>query len=498
MEDLALSLPARPCEPAADVAHLLTWTWVHATWVGLSAAVLVAALLALIPADRVRLRYGVVFAGLLCPPAAAAATLLREWLGADHELWVLVSDAEGGFASLASGAGLALDGAWTFLDLARQRVSAWLAPFEGAIARAWGLLAAFAFLRLAAACWRSARLARIHEVRAAPAVQARVARLARELRAGSALSKVRLYWSSQAEVPQVCGVWRPRLVIPRRLRPAVERGVYDSVLLHELAHVRRHDTRARGLEALIEALLGLHPLAAWFTRRLARAREHCCDEVAVRHGAARLSYLRRLAALEQGRAAWRARRMHRAPAAAALALRATDGELIERVTRLSGIRESVRSPRRAAAIAAMLLGAAGLCLGAMPSRDLPTWTLSAAELTLPAELAIETRALRWVEGQPLDAEDLDAAEFDLRWRATAPVSRTGVFLAAPSERATGEFASEDVVVRRRAMEGDLVRSPGMRVLFARGEPASKDGAPVAGTARIEVHATRSRFAASPR
>ncbi len=54
-----------------------------------------------------------------------------------------------------------------------------------------------------------------------------------------------------------------------------------SVLLHEMAHVRRMDPLVNLIQILVQAVYWFHPLV-WITNRFIRAeREKCCDEIAI-------------------------------------------------------------------------------------------------------------------------------------------------------------------------------------------------------------------------
>jgi hypothetical protein len=60
------------------------------------------------------------------------------------------------------------------------------------------------------------------------------------------------------------------------------------VLLHELAHVARCDDWSNLFARCLSALVGLHPVAAWILRQIARERELACDDwVVSRIGEAR-------------------------------------------------------------------------------------------------------------------------------------------------------------------------------------------------------------------
>jgi bla regulator protein BlaR1 len=78
--------------------------------------------------------------------------------------------------------------------------------------------------------------------------------------------------------PMLCaiGVW-PRLLLPRELWDRLDERQRDTVLTHELAHLRRRDHWVRTLEVAVAALYWWHPVV-WYARRALReASEQCCD-----------------------------------------------------------------------------------------------------------------------------------------------------------------------------------------------------------------------------
>src|SRR6185295_12653126 len=52
---------------------------------------------------------------------------------------------------------------------------------------------------------------------------------------------VQLRLSSEIDGPAACGWWRPAILIPTRLGQGLTEAQWRSVLLHELAHIRRGD-----------------------------------------------------------------------------------------------------------------------------------------------------------------------------------------------------------------------------------------------------------------
>jgi beta-lactamase regulating signal transducer with metallopeptidase domain len=69
----------------------------------------------------------------------------------------------------------------------------------------------------------------------------------------------------------------PRLLLPAALWERLTGEQRQTVLAHELAHLRRRDHWVRRLELLALGLYWWHPVAWWARRRLREAEEQCCD-----------------------------------------------------------------------------------------------------------------------------------------------------------------------------------------------------------------------------
>jgi beta-lactamase regulating signal transducer with metallopeptidase domain len=73
------------------------------------------------------------------------------------------------------------------------------------------------------------------------------------------------------------GGWGLRLLFPAALLEQVDEEQRASLLLHELAHIRRRDHWVRLLELVVVPLYWWHPVVWWARRELHEAEEQCCD-----------------------------------------------------------------------------------------------------------------------------------------------------------------------------------------------------------------------------
>ena len=155
---------------------------------------------------------------------------------------------------------------------------------------AWAAGCALLFARLLASYWLLSRATRrcavVQDARLAEILEAARKRL-------DVRPQVQVRLDARRTIPLIWGVWRPRLLLPAA---AVEwnDSQLRSVLLHELAHVKRRDL---AVQCLLQAACALHwfnPLvwlAAW---RLQAEGERACDDLVLASGVRASEYAEHL------------------------------------------------------------------------------------------------------------------------------------------------------------------------------------------------------------
>jgi bla regulator protein BlaR1 len=84
--------------------------------------------------------------------------------------------------------------------------------------------------------------------------------------------------------PGVVGVVRPILLIPADLDTRLDPKQLESIVGHEMCHVRNRDNLTAAIHMIVEALFWFHPLVWWIGARMLDERERACDEAVVRAG----------------------------------------------------------------------------------------------------------------------------------------------------------------------------------------------------------------------
>jgi beta-lactamase regulating signal transducer with metallopeptidase domain len=84
--------------------------------------------------------------------------------------------------------------------------------------------------------------------------------------------------------PGVFGVARPVLLLPANVFERLTPEQLNTVIAHELEHVRHRDNLAAAFHMFIETVFWFHPLVWWIGRRMLEERERACDEDVLRAG----------------------------------------------------------------------------------------------------------------------------------------------------------------------------------------------------------------------
>jgi hypothetical protein len=169
--------------------------------------------------------------------------------------------------------------------------------------------------------------------------------------------------SSIADAPSMVGWLRPVILIPAATAAGLTPQQLESILAHELAHIRRHDYLVNLGQTLVETLLFYHPAIWWASRQIRRERELCCDDLAVLVVGDALSYARALTVLEKTRAV-----------TPGLAMGSTRGPLLERIQRLVSPNGRDHRPSKWAGVVVLLL------LGLSAFILVKTWVPEAASV----------------------------------------------------------------------------------------------------------------------
>ncbi len=115
--------------------------------------------------------------------------------------------------------------------------------------------------------------------------------------------KVKIWLSARVEVAMVVGFFKPVILLPLAMLSSMTTEQVESIILHELCHIRRNDHYINALQTLLEIAFFYHPGIWLISRRIRQEREQCVDEWVVGITGNPVSYARALVSLEENRSA---------------------------------------------------------------------------------------------------------------------------------------------------------------------------------------------------
>lgn len=139
--------------------------------------------------------------------------------------------------------------------------------------------------------------------------------------------KPKLLISLKVDVPMAIGWLKPVVLIPATMVSGLNTAQLEMLILHELAHIRRHDYIVNFIQTFVEILLFFHPGVLWVSKQMRNEREYCSDDIAVQHCGDAVAYAHTLADTASICKSHR----HTIPS---MAMAASGGDLKQRVIRL--------------------------------------------------------------------------------------------------------------------------------------------------------------------
>lgn len=92
---------------------------------------------------------------------------------------------------------------------------------------------------------------------------------------------IRIAESTRISGPMVMGYFKPLILIPVGMIGGLTTQQLETIFLHELAHIRRHDYLVNVLQIVVESIFFFNPFVSVLSNIIRREREYCCDDLVV-------------------------------------------------------------------------------------------------------------------------------------------------------------------------------------------------------------------------
>jgi bla regulator protein BlaR1 len=136
---------------------------------------------------------------------------------------------------------------------------------------------------------------------------------------------VSLLESALIKVPVVVGFLKPVVLVPAGMLTHISPDQVESILLHELAHIRRLDYLFNLVQHLVDTLFFFNPAMIWISSLIRAERENCCDDIAIRETRSRRRLIEALVSFHE---------YEKSTAGYALSFAAKENQVVRRVKRI--------------------------------------------------------------------------------------------------------------------------------------------------------------------
>jgi bla regulator protein blaR1 len=136
--------------------------------------------------------------------------------------------------------------------------------------------------------------------------------------------QVKLLHSNIVKVPVMSGIFRPLILVPAGMLTNMPADVIESILLHELAHIRRNDYLVNVIQSAAETIFFFNPFILKLSALIREEREACCDAIAINATQNKVSYVQALVTFGE----------YSSTSAPLLAFAGSKNQLLQRVKRI--------------------------------------------------------------------------------------------------------------------------------------------------------------------
>ncbi|WP_340064891.1 M56 family metallopeptidase [Ascidiimonas aurantiaca] len=308
--------------------EVIVMTFLNSLWIGGVMFLAVYLLMALMPRNNAALRYNVLVGGMLAFVIAIGYVFVEAFLGTNTKSY-MISLPEWSHITeiyLAGQPEHNLETGKAYIGFINQFFSL-LMNHSQTIMLLWVGIVLYKGTIMALGLKKMQGLKTKNILPAGVYWENRIKELAIVLRIKENVSIVQ---SAMVKAPVVFGYFKPVILVPLGLLTQMPAEQVESVILHELAHIKRKDYLINILQSILEIVFFFNPAVLWISGLIRTERENCCDDLVVKKIENRVDYIKALISCVEA---------NQAKPSYAMRLSGNDGHLLKRVNRMLNKKE---------------------------------------------------------------------------------------------------------------------------------------------------------------
>lgn len=264
-----------------NITQALCLTLVHSLWQGFLAAVAAGVVILCTKRSKAAVRYNLLTAVLVLFLLATAFTFFHEVGGGNEPGGSVSAWVEGKVSGLEETVVLGGTQLQVHAGVERRtgipgRLGDFLTLHASTVVLVWMFCLLGQLVQLMGGFYQLGRLRRRRVFDPGVLWQERLQLLAVRL---GIRKTVDLIQSAYVAVPVTFGFLKPSILVPLGMLTNLPADQVETILLHELAHIRRNDYLANLMLHIAEALFFFNPGVRWVASLIREEREACCDDM---------------------------------------------------------------------------------------------------------------------------------------------------------------------------------------------------------------------------
>ncbi|MDB5088383.1 MAG: family metallopeptidase [Mucilaginibacter sp.] len=270
----------------------ICWTLIHSLWIGLAIALLAGLVIIVTRKSSAVLRYRLLCSILVLFVTAVSIAFYLEMrfvgIVRSSPYTSRIAVNINTVASAADAAGQASP---------VERVVTFFNRYTNVIFMVWLVFSTIKSLKMMSGLLYIQRLRKYKVHAVAEELECKVALFCKRI---GIRQKVDLLQSELVKVPVAIGWLKPVILLPMGIILQLSTEQLESILWHELAHIRRRDYLVNILQELVETVFFFNPGLLWLSSLIRDEREACCDDMVLSRLNRKTNYLEALLAFGSG------------------------------------------------------------------------------------------------------------------------------------------------------------------------------------------------------
>lgn len=270
---------------AGQLFNALSWTLIHSLWQGLLLTVIAGTILSTTKRSSPSFRYSLLTALLFCFIGATLVTFAWQWQINPGSTTTQLAN-----TSILTEQDVSSQHNWW------NEFTQFIHHYSGWIIPAWATIVLLKLARVLVDFYYVNRLRTSYINMPEESWTSRFQELVREM---GIRKQVVLLESRLINIPIVAGHFKPVILVPLGILTRLSPAEVEAVLLHELAHIRRHDYLINLVQRVTSIIFFFNPGILWLSSLIRAERETCCDDIAITHTNDKLRFVEALISVKQ-------------------------------------------------------------------------------------------------------------------------------------------------------------------------------------------------------